>query len=369
MEKQKYPEYKDSGIEWLGEVPEHWEIDRLKWVLSSLESGQRESGIDWETDHLSIGGEHIGWQGEWLLNTPRYLSDNYYNEMKKGWILEGDVLLVKDGATIGKTALACDKYPQNSAVNEHVFILRPSPACDSAFLFYFIQSKPGQEQILLEIRGAAQPGLNTHFIDVLMFSQPKLNEQGAIAAYLDRETARIDGLIEKKQRQIELLKEKRTALISHTVTKGLDLDAPMKDSGIEWLGEVPEEWEVKRLKYGVNLINQKVDGSNSNLPYTGLEHIESWTGKRVKSNENTNEGQANLYQQGDVLFGKLRPYLAKAYAAREDGLCTGELLVLRPISLLQHFLLKLFINSYFHFNCQFIYLWSKNAALKLGVYW
>jgi len=118
-----------------------------------------------------------------------------------------------------------------------------------------------------------------------------------------------------------------------------------KPSGIEWLGEVPDHWEIRRLKYSAGLINQKFDGSKSELPYTGLEHIESRTGKRITPNgEVASEGQANLYRRGDVLFGKLRPYLAKAYAPDADGICTGELLVLRPKAVQQKFLLDYLLN-------------------------
>ena len=121
-----------------------------------------------------------------------------------------------------------------------------------------------------------------------------------------------------------------------------------KPSGVEWLGDVPRHWEVRRLKYTVDLVNMKVDGADNDLPYTGLEHIESWTGKRIAVNGNaTSEGQANLYRRGDVLFGKLRPYLAKAHAGESDGICTGELLVLRPRAVAQKFLLDYVLNPDF----------------------
>jgi restriction endonuclease S subunit len=121
-----------------------------------------------------------------------------------------------------------------------------------------------------------------------------------------------------------------------------------KPSGVPWLCDIPEHWEIRRLKYCADLINTKVDGAHNDLPYTGLEHIESWTGKRVTPNgETTNEGQANIYRRGDVLFGKLRPYLAKAHAAESDGMCTGELLVLRPKAVIQRFLLYYVLNPDF----------------------
>lgn len=121
-----------------------------------------------------------------------------------------------------------------------------------------------------------------------------------------------------------------------------------KQSGVSWLGDIPEHWEIRRLKYSADLINTKIDGAAADLPYTGLEHIESWTGKRISPNgDATSEGQANLYGRGDVLFGKLRPYLAKAHAAEIDGICTGELLVLRPKAVKQKFLLNYVLNSDF----------------------
>jgi len=121
-----------------------------------------------------------------------------------------------------------------------------------------------------------------------------------------------------------------------------------KPSGVEWLGDVPEHWTIRRLKYTADLINVKVDGPDNNLPYTGLEYIESWTGRRISPNgDATSEGQANLYRRGDVLFGKLRPYLAKAHAVDSDGVCTGELLVLRTKAVNQKFLLNYVLNPDF----------------------
>jgi type I restriction enzyme S subunit len=120
----------------------------------------------------------------------------------------------------------------------------------------------------------------------------------------------------------------------------------MKDSGAPWLGGVPQHWDVLRLKYSTELVNEKVNGAASELPYTGLEHIESWTGKRLDTDaEVSSDGQANVYRAGDVLFGKLRPYLAKAYAAESDGICTSELLILRPKTLLQRFLRDYLLNQ------------------------
>src|SRR3972149_4336285 len=122
-----------------------------------------------------------------------------------------------------------------------------------------------------------------------------------------------------------------------------------KDAGIDWIGSIRTQWQFIRLKYCVDLINEKVDGTETDLPYTGLEHIESWTGKRIAAENGsaTSEGQANRYKAGDVLFGKLRPYLAKVLRSNDEGICTGELLVLSPKAVIQDYLFNYLLSKDF----------------------
>jgi restriction endonuclease S subunit len=121
-----------------------------------------------------------------------------------------------------------------------------------------------------------------------------------------------------------------------------------KPSGVEWLGQIPEHWAIKRLKYSAQLINEKVEARDTDLPYIGLEHIESWTGKRfVTAEQSSSEGQSNRIRLGDVLFGKLRPYLAKVHRASEEGICTGELIVLKPKCVIQDFLFYYMLSKDF----------------------
>ncbi len=222
---------------------------KLKWLLDSLESGRRETSKadTFEEGVLSIGGEHIGWHGEWILDNPRYISNEFYENMSTGKVTPNDVLLVKDGATIGKVAIA-NKDITPAAVNEHVFLLRFSKNQYPKFHFYVLQSKNIQAQIGVEIRGAAQPGLNSEFKNSVYFPKLPYEKQKKIADFLDKETARIDALIEEKQNMLDLLKEKRTALISHIVTCGIDPNVDMKPSGVEWIGKIPKDWQIMQLK-------------------------------------------------------------------------------------------------------------------------
>jgi type I restriction enzyme S subunit len=157
---------------------------------------------------------------------------------------------------------------------------------------------------------------------------PSREEQQSIAAFLDRETGKIDALIAEQQRLVELLAEKRQAVISHAVTKGLNPNVPVKDSGIEWLGEVPAHWEVRRLKRNLRLLTEKTNRRDHTI---ALENIESWTGRFIPT-ETEFQGEGIAFDTGDILFGKLRPYLAKAYRAESSGEAVGDFHVMRPVA-------------------------------------
>jgi restriction endonuclease S subunit len=158
-----------------------------------------------------------------------------------------------------------------------------------------------------------------------------------------------DDLISAKRDLLALLKEKRQAVITHAVTRGLDPAAKLKPSGVEWLGAVPEPWDVKRLKFLVHLVNAKVEAhEETKSTYIGMEHIESWTGKlRLPDDVFVPSGISNAFRSGDVLFGKLRPYLAKATTIDFGGLCSSELIVLRSEELDRHFLLYTLLSDGF----------------------
>ena len=251
MKFKIYTKYKDLEIKWIREIPEEWEVHRLKFLLSSLESGSRETGGGNQLDEgvFSLGGEHINWDGTLNLDNPKLISEEYYHLMNQGKLKINDVLLVKDGVTIGKTAILRKKEFEKMAVNEHVFLMRSNKRISSRLLYYLICGDSGFKQIKLTEVGSAQGGINQDFIAKVYFSIPEdKHDQIAITNFLDKKTSRIDALVEKDKRLIELLKERRATLINHAVTKGLDPNAKMKDSGIDWIGKIPEGWEVNKIK-------------------------------------------------------------------------------------------------------------------------
>ena len=329
MKLKPYPKYKDSSIQWIGKIPEGWEVNRLKFLLSSLESGSRETGGGSQLDEgvFSLGGEHINWDGTLNLENTKLISEEYYNSMNQGKLKINDVLLVKDGATIGKTAILTKKEFDKMAVNEHVFLMRSNKMINPKLLYYLICSDSGFKQIKLTEVGSAQGGINQDFIAKAYFSIPQdKQDQNAIANFLDKKNARIDALIEKDKRLIELLKERRTALINHAVTKGLDPNVKLKDSGIDWIGEIPEGWEVHRLKFKETVImGQSPDSESYNYEYKGYPFLQ---GNAEFSDVHPNPSiwcdVANKYAlRNDVLLSVRAPVGAINIADQKYGIGRG----------------------------------------------
>jgi type I restriction enzyme S subunit len=223
MSFPRYPAYKPSGVEWLGEVPEHWGILPVKRV-ASLQSG---TGIT--SDFISEDATYPVFGG----NGVRGFTDSFTHN---GCF----PIIGRQGALCGNINYANGTF----WASEHAVVVSPVKHCEVRWLGETLRAMNLSQYSI----SAAQPGLSVEMINTLMMPCPPQKEQTAIATFLDRETAKIDALIAEQQRLIELLQEKRQAVISHAVTKGLNPDTPMKDSGVEWLGEVPEHWEITKLK-------------------------------------------------------------------------------------------------------------------------
>jgi type I restriction enzyme S subunit len=215
--------------------------------------------------------------------------------------------------------------------------------CAPKFFKYFLRDKGVVDQFMIASMsvGTIQRQVKWHLLKTIQLSIPSLIEQNTIANFLDTETTRIDNLITKQEKLIELLEEQRKSIISHAVTKGLNPNAPMKDSGVEWLGEVPEHWVEQKIKFISKLINEKTSEKSNVI---ALENIESWTGKYIET-ESSFESDAVKFKKNDVLFGKLRPYLAKVYLVENQGEAVGDIYVLRPNKLIHPQFLKFFMLS------------------------
>lgn len=229
-----YPAYKDSGVEWLGRVPEHWLPTSLSYLAEYI-NGYPFAPEQWSQEGLPII------RIAQLTGKP---FDNYFDGKlpERVKVRDGD-LLFSWSATID-----CFIWAQGDAwLNQHIFRVIPSSEVELQYLYHLIRHV-APKLADFDAHGSTMRHIKKESLKEKLFI-PTVGEQTKISAHLDRETARIDALIEKKTRFIELLREKRQALITHAVTKGLDPNVTMKDSGVEWLGKVPEHWEMVPLKY------------------------------------------------------------------------------------------------------------------------
>jgi len=246
----QYPEYKTSGVEWLGEVPAHWEVSRLRFNarLNPPKSEIRGLGSDKEVSFIPM--DAVGENGSLQLERTRLLGDVLAGYT---YFRDGDVAIAKITPCFenGKAAVMRGLRSGIGFGSTELTVLRANPAQTSArYLFLIATSKAFRSLGQSEMYGAGgQKRVPDDFIRNFAVPWPPEEEQRKIAAFLDHETAKIDALIDEQKRLIELLKEKRQAVISNAVTKGLDPDAPMKDSGVEWLGKVPAHWGIGRLRW------------------------------------------------------------------------------------------------------------------------
>lgn len=250
---QTYPEYKESGSKWLDEVPSGWKVTALKHVLvTPITDGPHSTPTFLDEGIPFVSAEAVS-GGYINFNKIRgYISeedDVFFSQKYRPQ--RNDVYMIKSGATTGITAIV--ETDKRFNIWSPLAVMRCKDRYNSYFLLNYLRSDTFQNSVQLSWTFGTQQNIGMNILENLTVCYPPFEEQQKIANFLDHETAKIDTLIAKQEKLIELLKEKRQAVISHAVTRGLNPDAPMKDSGIEWLDEVPEHWEVKRLKYLCNI--------------------------------------------------------------------------------------------------------------------
>ncbi len=298
---QPYQEYKDSGVEWLGNVPSHWTVTAVKRFASFTTGWTPPTGND-----AYFGGEHL-WANisdvghRVLSTTAKTITDagvraTRIKKSPKGSLLFSFKLSIGLVSIVGE-----DMY-----TNEAIATFLPSETFNISYMYWaaplFIPQNAEEN-----IYGAKL--LNQERIDNASFVLPTPKEQQTIASFLDYETARIDRLIAQQQRLIELLKEKRQAVISHAVTKGLNPDAPMKDSGVEWIGQVPEHWQcvpfgllVSRADLGGNYLGGQEENGIPFLKMGNLGRGCIVLDKLECLEEGSSFDDAHRLSMGDFLF-------------------------------------------------------------------
>jgi type I restriction enzyme S subunit len=339
-----YEKYKDSGVEWLGEIPKHWEVKRFKFLLKDGYEGLKIGpfGSQIKSEKLSLSGNYKVYGQENVINQDfllgyRYLEDELFEELSMYEIKANDLLITMMG-TSGRCYIVPNNV-QKGIMDSHLIRLRLSNIYNLQFIRYLIdESEYVSYQIRILGKGSIMHGLNSSIIKSLELIIPPKDEQEIITQFLDYKTKQIDALIAKKETLLEKLDEKRTAIISHAVTKGLDPNVPMKDSGVEWLGEIPEHWEKKRLKFVVSKIidaEHKTALYDDNGDYLVVRTANVRTGELLLENAKfTNESVYKEWtvravpEQGDILFTREAPAGEACLVPEKPIVCLGQRMVL-----------------------------------------
>lgn len=320
-----YPEYKDSGVEWLGKIPAHWEVKRLKGIAYvQLSNVDKKSVEGQEPIHLCnyvdvYYNEHIAAGLDFMAATATP------EQVWRFSLRCGDVLITKDSESwtdIAVSAVVTSNLP-DVLCGYHLALVRPRTGCDGAFLARAFSAIGPRDQFRVAANGITRFGLGGDAIRTSLFAMPPLVEQRAIAAFLDRETAKIDALVAKKERLIELLQEKRTALITHAVTKGLNANAITKDSGVDWLDQYPANWTGLPLK---RWVARKITDGPHETPELVTEGVDFISAEAVSN------GRIDFDKRRGFISPELHAYYCrKCKPVRDDillcksGATTGKL--------------------------------------------
>ncbi|GAB1470227.1 restriction endonuclease subunit S [Chloroflexota bacterium] len=338
-----YPAYRDTALPWLPKIPKHWGVLRIKY------STYVKARVGWQgltaDEFISEGpilvtgtdfeDGKVNWQSCHHVSEERYLQDPYI------MLQEDDLLITKDG-TIGKIAIVRD-IPVKATLNSGIFVTRSLKNLYSTkYLYWVLSSNIFFDFIDLLKSGTTINHLYQNTFVNFAFPSLPLEEQQVISIYLDRQTAKIDTLIAKKRRLLDMLAEQRAALISHAVTKGLNPAVKMKDSGVTWLGQVPRHWEKKKIKH---VVHQIIDTEHKTAPfYPDGEYFVVRT-SNIKSGKlifddakYTNyEGYIEWTQRGkpnpgDILFTREAPAGEACIVPDNLKLCVGQRTVLFRIN-------------------------------------
>ena len=335
---KKYTILKNSGILWVGDIPDHWEVKKFKHFYASSMGNTilKEDLSDEATIPVYSATEYVEILG--YIDNPNVL------------LHREDFIIPARGNSIGHVKLVEDKC---TCTQTTIYARRRYPGrINSSFVYWY---QIGLRKKLYEYNNTAIPQLTVRQVKDNPILVPSMDEQRMISTFLDQETARIDALIQKKERMIELLKEKRIALITQAVTKGLDPNVSSKDSGIEWLGEVPEHWDIKRLKY-VSSCNDESLPETTDPDYemlyvdiSSVSRIEGITTKEEMSFEDAPSRARRRVRDGDTIVSTVRTYLraiAPIENAEDNLIVSTGFAVLRPLSIFSGYL-SLFLQSHF----------------------
>ena len=336
MSFPRYENYKDSGVEWLGDVPEHWDVKRLKQVCEVFPSNVDKKTYENETPVLLCNYTDVYYNENITPHIDFMAATASADQIKKFTLRGGDTIITKDSETADDIAIAA-YVPQDMPgviCGYHLSMIRPREATCGAFMKRLFDSIYVKSCCAVYANGLTRVGLGQYALDNLEMPFPPKSEQQTIAAFLDCETAKIDALITEQQRLVELLKEKRQAVISHAITTGLNPDVPMKDSGVEWLGEVPEHWETVRLGA---LFKETAEPGNDELPVLSVSIHNGVSDREFEDDElerkvvrSEDRSKYKRVKVGDLVYNMMRAWQGGFGTVVVPGMVSPAYVVARP---------------------------------------
>lgn len=330
----KYEAYKDSGLEWLGYIPTHWEFQKLKF-----NSELRVSNVDKHSKKLELPVKLANYvdvyKNNFITNSIEFMEVTAnQEEIERFSIQLDDVLITKDSEDwldIGVPALV--KYQEkNLLCGYHLAIIRSKANTKGEFLFWALLAQYNRIQFSLKANGVTRFGISHGAIKNNWLAVPPLPEQITIAAFLDRKTAQIDQAVAIKEKQIALLKERKQILIQSAVTRGLNPDTPMRDSGVEWIGEIPMHWVVKRAKYLFKEIDERsVSGEEELLSVSHITGVTSRSEKSVTMFMAEDYTGSKTCQKGDLVFNIMWAWMGALGVSDKPGIVSSSYGIFRQL--------------------------------------
>jgi type I restriction enzyme S subunit len=328
MSFPSYPSYKDSGVKWLGEVPEQWSTSSVRWLARRYSGGTPDKTILSYWEDGTVPWLNSGAVNDKIIKEPStYISLEAFENSSAKWIPAGSLVMALAGQGRTKGMVAQLAIP--TTCNQSMAAIIPGPEINPKFLFWWLESN--YQNIRNMAGGDLRDGLNLELLGDIRCPLPTHSEQNIIATFLDSETERIDALVAEQLRLMELLKEKRQAVISHAVTKGLNPNVPLKSTGVEWLGDVPEHWELRATKRLFRLIVEPAPDDND----YELLSIYTEIGVRprkdleAKGNKATTTDGYWMVQKGDLIVNKLLAWMGAIGISEYDGVTSPAYDILR----------------------------------------
>ena len=336
---EKYSSYKDSGVEWLGEIPEHWEVKPLKHLLLKIIDNRGRTPIFGNIGIPMLEISNITYGIKSPSNVfSKFVDENIVKHYERDKVKIDDLLISTVGATSGKTVII--KEEPNYFIAQNVVGLRVNINVISDFLFYVLNSSYFYTSLQLINKGNTIDSLKVSiFINNICFI-PSKEEQTKIASFLDKKTAQIDEVISQKEKLIELLKERKQIVINDAVTKGLDKNVEFVDSGVEWIGKIPKHWKLERL--GSNFIERREKVSDKD--FEPLSVTKNGVVPQLDSAAKSNDGDnRKLVRKGDFVINSRSDRKGSSGLSKLDGSVSLINIVLKPIDInsdFSHILLK-----------------------------